>query len=87
MTEQRTGTCSNQEKLLALARDSSGIDAIDLEAPFSELGLDSLEFLEFFMRLKEEFAVDVQWGAYPPGFTLYDVLRSIETGCPGSVPA
>lgn len=58
----------------------------DLDVTFTDIGLDSLAYLQLQAEVQERFGVDLP-GEAPEGFTLADILAAVNSALPQPEPA
>jgi acyl carrier protein len=64
---------------LAATQFGGDADAIDVDVPVNQLGIDSLGLLEFLFELEDRFAVSIPPQAMPDVPTLRDVAATVDT--------
>jgi acyl carrier protein len=63
---------------LAAAQFGGDADAIDVDAPVDQLGIDSLGLLEFLFELEDKFAVSIPPQSMPDVPTLREVAATVD---------
>ena len=63
---------------LAAAQFGGDADAIDVDVPVNQLGIDSLGLLEFLFELEDKFAVSIPPQSTPDVPTLRDVAAAVD---------
>ena len=63
---------------LAAAQFGGDADAIDVDAPVDQLGIDSLGLLEFLFELEDRFSVSIPPQAMPDVPTLREVAATVD---------
>ena len=63
---------------LAAAQFGGDADAIDVDVPVNQLGIDSLGLLEFLFELEDKFAVSIPPQSMPDVPALRDVAAAVD---------
>jgi acyl carrier protein len=68
----------NTIRSLAAAQFGGDADAIDVDIPVDQLGIDSLGLLEFLFELEDDFAVSIPPQSMPDVPTLREVAATVD---------